>query len=75
MVLPYLLAEIAQVSLVCDGTGIMNIMLVWVPWRTREIGLRMAVGFSGAIGVCFGFYPAGTASRLTPIGALRNEWR
>ena len=128
-VLALLLAAIASVSLVVGGIGIMNIMLVSVTERTREIGLRMAVGargrdiltqflveavtlaligglvgialgaiasfavghfagwrtemsaaaillavgFSGAIGVFFGFYPARTASRLVPIDALRHE--
>jgi putative ABC transport system permease protein len=128
-VLAYLLAAIASVSLIVGGIGIMNIMLVSVTERTREIGLRMAVGarsrdiltqflveavtlaliggvigiaigaaasiavghfaewrtevspasvvlavgFSGAIGVFFGFYPARTAARLAPIDALRHE--
>ena len=124
-----LLAAVASVSLVVGGIGIMNIMLVSVTERTREIGLRMAVGakerdimlqflveavtlcllggligivvaltitvgvaeiagwpvlvqwpivfvaiaFSGAIGVFFGFYPARKAAAKDPIEALRSE--
>ncbi len=124
-----LLAVIASVSLVVGGIGIMNIMLVAVSERTREIGIRMAVGarrrdvlaqflaeavalsaaggflgigagviaarilatvnhwpvlvshgsvvlalgFSAAVGIFFGFYPAWRASRLNPIECLRYE--
>jgi putative ABC transport system permease protein len=128
-VMSLLLAAIASVSLVVGGIGIMNIMLVSVTERTREIGIRMAigargsdvltqflvesvvmsavggiigvavglggaaivanvtgwstaippvaiigaVGFSAAVGVFFGFYPARKAAGLNPIQALRYE--
>jgi putative ABC transport system permease protein len=128
-ILTILLASIASVSLLVGGIGIMNIMLVSVTERTREIGIRMSVGarakdiltqfliealvlsllggitgiilgvvgshlistlakwptiitafsivlsfgFSIAIGVFFGFYPARKAALLNPIDALRYE--
>jgi putative ABC transport system permease protein len=128
-VLTDLLGAVAAVSLLVGGIGIMNIMLVSVTERTREIGLRLAVGalesevllqflieavvlsalggvvgvaiatgasyggaslmgvpyvfdptinavalvFSAAIGMVFGYFPARRAAQMDPIEALRHE--
>jgi putative ABC transport system permease protein len=128
--LSLLVGGIAGISLVVGGIGIMNIMLVSVTERTREIGIRKAIGakkrhimtqflveaivlsciggllgiicgivitkvigmlspslsgsvslpmllisfgFSLAIGVIFGVYPANQAARMNPIDALRYQ--
>jgi putative ABC transport system permease protein len=129
-VLSMLLGGIAGISLLVGGIGIMNIMLVTVAERTREIGIRkaigarprdilrqfliesvvmstlggatgvvialltakvisglqdkfnllvqpysivLAIGFSLAVGIFFGYYPARRAAQLDPIEALRYE--
>jgi len=128
-VMTLFLGGVAAVSLLVGGIGIMNIMLVSVTERTREIGIRLAVGarsadvltqfltesvvmslfggiigvllaygvsmflshvigmttivrpsivllafgFSGAVGIFFGYYPARKAAMLNPIDALRYE--
>jgi putative ABC transport system permease protein len=88
-ILNILLIAVASVSLVVGGISIMNIMLVSVTERSREMGLRIAVGatrsdmqwqflieaagFAALVGIAFGLYPARRAAWLDPIVALRYE--
>ncbi len=84
---------IASLALLVGGIGIMNIMLVSVTERTREIGLRMAVGakrreilaqflleaiiltsIGGLIGVALGFLLGKLVARLTPLPSHTPLW-
>jgi putative ABC transport system permease protein len=66
-----LLVVIAGISLLVGGIGIMNIMLATVTERTREIGIRRALGAQRSD--IISHYPARRAAYMNPIDALRHE--
>jgi putative ABC transport system permease protein len=71
-VLLTLLGGLIGIALGAGGATIVSKLLSW-PTLISPLSITVAVLFSGAVGIFFGFYPARKAASLNPIEALRYE--
>jgi putative ABC transport system permease protein len=79
--LPTFIIEALTLALIGGITGILlgiggsKLLSLFAGWSTvvSTLSVIMALGFSGLVGIFFGFYPAFKASLLNPIDALRYE--
>ncbi len=71
-VLLTVLGGLIGIALGAGGAAIVSHLLSW-PTLISPLSITVAVLFSGAVGIFFGFYPARKAAGLNPIEALRYE--